>query len=159
MLLLTQPQVDPRPFRHIVVMTDFSECAQAALQQALWLAQADGAERVGVIALCTTFMQARAARGAEGQGPTRTREETERLLGAFVAGAPACDVPLAADIVEGTTGFGAYEFAQSVGADLLVVPAPMRLGGAVPPRMNWALQVTPCSLWVVRERLGRAGSS
>jgi nucleotide-binding universal stress UspA family protein len=158
-LLLTQPQVEPRPFRRIVVLTDFSGCAKAALQQALWLAQADAAERVEVIALYTALMQARAERGAEGEPPVRTREETERRLCEFVAAAPPCGVALDADIVEGTTGFAAYDFAQSVDADLLVVPAPPRLGGAVPPRMNWALQVTPCSLWVVRQSVGRAGCS
>ena len=149
-LLLTQPQVEPRPFRRIVVMTDFSHCATVAFKQALWLAQADRAERVDVIAIYTALMEARAER----EPAVRTREETERLLREFVAGAPACGVTLDADIVGGTTGFAAYDFAQAVSADLLVVPGPPRLGGAVPPRMNWALQVTPCSLWIVREPAG-----
>jgi hypothetical protein len=95
-------------------------------------------------------MQAR----AEHEPAGRTRQETERRLREFVAGTPVCGVALDADIVEGTTGFGAYDFAQSVGADLLVVPAPPRLKRAVPLRMGWALQVTPCSLWIVRERVG-----
>ena len=154
-LLLSQPPMEPKPFRRIVVMTDFSGCAKAALQQALWLACADGAERLEVIALYTAFMQARAKHGFAG----RTRKETERRLVEFVADSPACGVALDVDIVEGTTGFGAYDFTQSLGADLLVVPAPPHLEGAVPPRMNWALQVTPCSLWVVRETVGRARSS
>ncbi|MBV9490460.1 MAG: universal stress protein [Verrucomicrobia bacterium] len=151
-LLLSQPQVEPKPFRRIVVMTDFSGCAKAALHQALRLACADGAERVEVIALYTAFMRARAKHGLGG----RTRKETERLLVEFVADSPACGVALDVDIVEGTTGFGAYDFTQSLGADLLVVPAPPHLKGAVPPRMNWALQVAPCSLWVVRETVGQA---
>ena len=150
-LLLSQPQLDPKPFRRIVVMTDFSGCAKAALRQALWLACAEGAERLEVIALYTAFMRARAEYDPAG----RTREETERLLVEFVADAPACGVALDVDIVEGTTGFGAYDFTQAVGADLLVVPAPPHLAGAVPPRMNWALQVTPCSVWVVREAVRR----
>jgi nucleotide-binding universal stress UspA family protein len=154
-LLLSQPQLEPKPVRRIVVMTDFSGCAKAALHQALWLACAEGAERVEVIALYTAFMRARAKHGPAG----RTRQETERRLVEFVADSPACGVALDVDIVEGTTGFGAYDFTQSVGADLLVVPAPPHLEGAVPPRMNWALQVTPCSLWVVRETGGQARSS
>ena len=153
-LLLSQPHVEPRPFRRIVVMTDFSDCAKAALRQALWLAQADGAERVEVIALYTALMQAR----AEYEPAGRTRQETERRLVEFVADSPPCGVALDVDIIEGTTGFGAYDFTQSAGADLLVVPAPPHLEGAVPPRMNWALQVTPCSVWVVRETIRRAPS-
>jgi hypothetical protein len=151
-LLLSQPRAEPRPFRRIVVMTDFSDCAKAALHQALWLACAEGAERLEVIALCTAFMQARAEYDPAG----RTRQETERLLVEFVADSPACGVALDVDIVEGTTGFGAYDLTRSVGADLLVVPAPPHLEGAVPPRMSWALQVTPCSVWVVREIGDRA---
>jgi len=153
-LLLSHPQAEPRFFRRIVVMTDFSDCAKAALNQALWLACADGAERVEVVALYTAFMRARAKHGRAG----RTRQETERRLVEFVADSPACGVALDVAIVEGTTGFGAYDYTQSAGADLLVVPAPPHLEGAVPPRMNWALQVTPCSLWVVRETVGPARS-
>jgi hypothetical protein len=100
-------------------------------------------------------MRARAKHGPAG----RTRKETERRLVEFVADSPPCRVALDVDIIEGTTGFGAYDFIQSIGADLLVVPAPPQLDGAVPPRMNWALQVIPCSLWVVRETIGQASPS
>src|SRR6201987_806752 len=37
LLLLTRPQVGPNPFRRIVVMTDFSDCAKTAFKNALWL--------------------------------------------------------------------------------------------------------------------------
>jgi hypothetical protein len=40
---------------------------------------------------------------------------------------------------------------QSIGAELLVLPAPENIDGAVPSMMDWALQVIPCSLWIVRE--------
>ena len=78
-------------------------------------------------------MQARAELGAEYEKLTRKREEEEQLLRDFVATAPACD------------------FTQSIGAELLVVPAPELVEGAVPSMIDWALQVTPCSLWIVRE--------
>ena len=54
-------------------------------------------------------------------------------------------------IVDTTTGFAACDFTQSIGAELLVVPAPEHVECAVPSMMDWALQVTPCSLWIVRE--------
>ena len=60
LLLLTGPKVGPNPFRRIVVMTDFSDCAKTALKNALWLAEADSAEVVQVISIHTPFMQARA---------------------------------------------------------------------------------------------------
>jgi nucleotide-binding universal stress UspA family protein len=101
LLLLTHPQIGPNPFRRIVVITDFSDCAKTALKNALWLAEADSAELVQVISIHTPFMQ--------------------------------CD------------------FTQSIGAELLVVPAPEHAEGVVPSMMDWALQVTPCSLWIVRE--------
>jgi len=83
--------------------------------------------------------------------PTRKREEEEQLLRDFVATAPACGVPVESKIVDTTTGFAACDFTQSIGAELLVVPAPEHVEGAVPSMMDWALQVIPCSLWIVRE--------
>jgi len=150
-LLLTHPQIGPNPFRRIVVITDFSDSAKRALKNALWLAEADSAERVQVISVHTPFMQARAELGAECEKPARTREEEEQLLRDFVATAPACTVPVESKIVDTTTGFGACDFTQSIGAELLVVPKPEDLEGAVPLMMDWALQVIPCSLWIVRE--------
>jgi len=44
---------------------------------------------------------------------------------------------------------------QSIGAELLVVPAPKHVEGAVPSMMDWALQFIPCSLWIVRESWGK----
>jgi hypothetical protein len=66
-LLLTRPKVGPNPFRRIVVMTDFSDCAKMALKNTLWLAEADSAEVVQVFSIHTPFMQARAESGAEYQ--------------------------------------------------------------------------------------------
>jgi hypothetical protein len=96
-------------------------------------------------------MQARAESGVEYEEPARTREEEEELMRDFVAITPACGVPVESKIVDTTTGFAACDFTQSIGAELLVVPAPEHLEGAVPSMMDWALQVTPCSLWIVRE--------
>jgi nucleotide-binding universal stress UspA family protein len=151
LLLLTRPQIGPNPFRRIVVITDYSDCAKTALKNALWLAEADSAELVQVISIHTAFMQARAELGTEHEKPARTREEEEELLRDFVGKAPACSVPVESRIIDTTTGFAAYDFTQSIGANLLVVPAPEHIEGAVPSMMDWALQVTPCSLWIVRE--------
>ena len=151
LLLLTRPQIGPNPFRRIVVITDYSDCAKTAFKNALWLAEADSAELVQVISIHTAFMQARAESGTEHEKPARTREEEEELLRDFVAKAPACSVPVESRVIDTSTGFAAYDFTQSIGANLLVVPAPERIEGAVPSMMDWALQVTPCSLWIVRQ--------
>ena len=120
------------------------------MKNALWLAEADSAELVQVISIHTPFMQARAESGVEHEEAARTREEEEELMCDFVATAPACAVPVEFKIVDTTTGFAACDFTQSIGAELLVLPAPEHLEGAVPSMMDWALQVTPCSLWIVR---------
>src|SRR5260370_24787213 len=124
LLLLTHPQIGPNPFRRIVVMTDFSECAKTALKNALWLAEADSAELVQVISIHTPFMEARAELGAEYKKPTRKREEEEQLLRHFVATTPACGVPGQSKILDTTTGVGACDFTQSIRAEPLVVPPP-----------------------------------
>ncbi len=151
LLLLTHPQIGPNPFRKIVVITDYSDCAKTALKNALWLAEADSAELVQVISIHTAFMQARAESSTEHGKPARTREEEEELLRDFVTTAPACSVPVESRIVDSTTGFAACDFTQSIGAHLLVVPAPERMESGVPSMMDWALQVIPCSLWIVRQ--------
>ncbi len=112
LLLLTHPQIGPNPFRRIVVITDFSDCAKTALKNALWLAEADSAELVQVISIHTPFMQTRAELGAEYEKPTRKREEEEQLLRDFVATAPASGVPVESKIVDTTTGFAACDFTQ-----------------------------------------------
>ena len=126
LLLLTHPEIGPNPFRRIMVITDFSDCAKTALKNALWLAEADSAELVQVISIYTPFMQARAESGAEYEKPARKREEEEQLLNDFVATAPTCGVPVESKIVDTTTGFAACDFTQSIGAELLVVPAMKR---------------------------------
>jgi hypothetical protein len=133
------------------VITDFSDCAKTALKNALWLAEVDAAELARVISIQRPFMQARAESGPEYEKPARTREEEEQLLRDFVATAPACNVPVEPKIVDTTTGFATCDFTQSIGAELLVMPAPKHVEGAVPSMMDWALQVTPCRLWIVRE--------
>ena len=121
------------------------------MKNALWLAEADSAELVQVISIRTPFMQALAESGADYEKPARKREEEEQLLADFVATAPACRVPVESKIVDTTTGFAACDFTQTIGAELLVVPASEHAEGAVPSMMDWALQVTPCGLWIVRE--------
>ena len=68
----------------------------------------------------------------------------------FLASLPKCQVQVDWNIVDTTTGFAACEFAESVEADLLVLPGYNRPHGRVPPLADWALQVVPCSLWIVQ---------
>ena len=121
------------------------------MKNALWLAEADSAELVQVISIHTPFMQARAESGVEHEEAARTREEEEELMRDFLATAPPCGVPVEFKIVDTTTGFAACDFTQTIGAELLVVPASEHAEGAVPSMMDWALQVIPCSLWIARE--------
>src|SRR5262249_9184053 len=126
-LLLTHPQIGPNPFRRIVVITDFSDCAKKALKNALWLAEADSAELVQVISIHTPFMQVRAESDVEYEEPARNREKEEELMRDFMATAQTRGVPVECKIVDTTTGFAACDFTQSIGAELLVVPAPEHL--------------------------------
>jgi hypothetical protein len=73
LLLLTHPQIGPSPFRRIVLITNFSDCAKTALKNALWLAEADSAELAQVISIHTAFMQACAESGTEHEKPARAR--------------------------------------------------------------------------------------
>ena len=59
-------------------------------------------------------------------------------------------------MIDAGTGFAACDFADAMEADLLVLPGRNRPGGRVPPMADWALQIVPCSLWIVHE--GAPGS-
>jgi len=149
LLLVAHPRLDAHKFRRIVVITDFSDCSKVACEHALWLAQQDAVECLHIISIHTVFMEARAQAGLQDGRPARTRAEEEQLMQDFLASLPDCDVPVDWHIVHATTGFAACDFADSVGADLLVLPGHNRPGGRVPQMANWALQVVPCSLWIV----------
>jgi nucleotide-binding universal stress UspA family protein len=152
LLLLVQPRIDTNNFRRLVVLTDFSEVSKIACEQALWLAEKDAVECVHVISIHTIFMDARARTGAKDGKPARTRVQEEQLMEDFLASLPKCQVQVDWSIVDATTGFAACEFAESVEADLLVLPGYNRPQGRVPPLADWALQVVPCSLWIVQDR-------
>ena len=150
LLLLVKPRIDTHNFRRLVVLTDFSEVSKIACGQALWLAEKDAVECVHVISIHTSYMDARARTGARDGKPARTRVQEERLMEDFLASLPKCQVQVDGNIVDATTGFAACEFAESVEADLLVLPGYNRPQGRVPPLADWALQVVPCSLWIVQ---------
>lgn len=149
LLLVAHPRMDAHAFRRIMIITDFSDCSKTACEHALWLAQKDAAESVHVISIHTLFMKARAETGMQDGKPARTRAQEEQLMNNFLASLPECDVPVDWRIVDATTGFAACDFADSVEADLLVLPGHNRPGDRVPPMADWALQVVPCSLWIV----------
>jgi hypothetical protein len=48
-------------------------------------------------------------------------------------------VPIEPRVIDAGTGFAAYDFADSVEADLLVLRGRNRPGGRVPPMAHWAL--------------------
>jgi hypothetical protein len=155
LLLLVEPRIYTHNFRRLVVLTDFSEVSRIACGQALWLAEKDAVECVHLISIHTIFMDARARTGARDGKPARTRVQEEQLMEDL----PKCQVQVNWNIVDATTGFAACEFAESVEADLLVLPGYNRSQGRVPLLADWALQVVPCSLWIAQGRVGGGNPS
>jgi nucleotide-binding universal stress UspA family protein len=151
LLFIAHPRVEAHDFRRIVVITDFSDCARMACEHALWLAETDAAESVHIISIHTVFMQARAEVGGPAGTPARTRREEEQMMDDLLDSLPNCRAPVDGRILDATTGFAACEFADTVSADLIVLPGHNRPGGRVSPMTNWALQVVPCSLWIVHD--------
>jgi len=87
-MLFTQPELEPKPFRHIVFMAEYSDHAQRALRRTLQLAEKENCERLYVIRNYTSFDKARAARqGKSGKGVARTLEEEEMALQEFILAA------------------------------------------------------------------------
>ena len=152
-ILFTQPEREPAPFRRIVFLADYSEHGRTALRRAIQLASLEKSERLYVIRVYTTFDEARAkARGnsAEAEG-ARTLDEEEIALEKFIVSAGENEVPIEARCIRGNTGYAALDFIQSVDASLLVVPVDRAASGdGLPAHVAWVTDVIPCNLWVIR---------
>ncbi len=152
-MLFTQPELEPKPLRHIVFMAEYTEQAQRAFRRTLRLAEKESCERLYVIRNYTSFDKARAARRKKGPAENnRTLEEEEIALQDFILAAGATAVPIEARCIRGNTGFAASNFVQSVEADLLVVPLETKFSAK--PKLSshiaWVTDVIPCNLWIVR---------
>jgi nucleotide-binding universal stress UspA family protein len=146
-MLFTEPAGEPKPFRQIVFVADYSEHARAALKRTFQLAIAEKSERLYVIRVVTSFDKARATLDHEG---SKTPEDEEAELEKFVLSAGQTEVPIEARCIRGNTAFAAADFVQSVEADLLVVPAPLSADRAPSSNIAWLTDVIPCNLWVIR---------
>ena len=151
LLLLAHPSSPERSsFRRIVAITDFSEASKLACSWALWLAEQDRSESIHIIAIHSVFMDALVSKVNRNEKVVRTRIEEEELLEQFVFQLPSGNIHIERRVIEATTGFAACDFAEANESDLLVLPG--RAGRERVPRMtDWALQVVPCSLWLVND--------
>jgi len=153
-MLFTRPEVKPRSLRRIVFVADYSDHALQALKTTLPLASVESCERLYVIRIITTFDEARASRRADaGNGDKpKSDEDEEAALEKFVLSAGATEVPIETRCIRGNTGLAASDFAQSVEADLLVVPVETNEDASrqLPNNIAWITDVIPCNLWVIR---------
>jgi nucleotide-binding universal stress UspA family protein len=148
-LLFTHPQAKPQPLRQIVFMADDSPHALEALKKTLHLAAAESTHRLHVVRVMTPFDAARAK--AAGQARRfKNSDAEETALEEFVLSAGDTQVPIEARCIRGNTGFAAADFVQSIGADLLVVPAPASAARAAGTNIAWLADVIPCNLWLIR---------
>lgn len=152
-MLFTQPELEPKPFRHIVFIAEYSEHGQCALRRTLRLAEKENCERLYVIRNYTSFDKARAARRHKsGKGNARTLEEEEIALQEFILAAGHTAVPIEARCIRGNTGFAASNFVQAVEANLLVLPLETKPEPKpkLSSRIAWVTDVIPCNLWIIR---------
>ena len=158
-MLFTKPEREPKPMRRIVFFVpDYSEHALRALCQTLDLAVKEGCEKLYIIRIYTSFDAARATlranrpEASEDQPAARTLEEEEQALEEFIDRAECeADIEVDAQCIRGNTGFAVSDFVQSVGADLLVVPAEANAESTeLPAHIAWVTDVIPCNLWVIR---------
>jgi nucleotide-binding universal stress UspA family protein len=155
LLLLPKPSGDPQPWKEIALLTDFSPASASALRVAISLAAVEKAATLHVIHIYTIFAQALAKpETLSGPGrPDRDLFDAEQArLEEFIAAAGESPVPIRAMCVEGTTGFAASDYVQSVDAQLLIIPSQSAGSKPLfPARSDWIVDVIPTSLLVVRE--------
>lgn len=152
-LLVTKPSLEPRQYKRIVMVTDFSEGARNAFRAALRIAEQDEAEHLHVVAIRSQLTEAR--KDMEPGG--KNRPTGEALLEEFANIASESPVNVEPRVIESATGVAAADFIKSVDANLLVIPtAHYPDGTLLPPRMDWVTQVIPCDLWVVKKEQTRS---
>jgi len=158
LMLFPQPSAEPRSFKKLAVIVDFSSQARTALKQAIFLAEKHGAESIHALRIFTIFDQALSKPDEFFQGEKTERpgiEEEEARLKEFIDSAGRGSIPIEGRCIEGTTGFAASDFVQAIEADLLVIPsAPPGLPHQFPQGMDWLFNVIPANLLVVRGQPG-----
>ncbi|HEX4084011.1 MAG TPA: universal stress protein [Chthoniobacteraceae bacterium] len=153
LLLFANPSREAPPFRKLAVIVDFSDASRHALRVAFALATRSRAETVHVLRVFTVFAQVLAEPNEFIKGEDRGALAAEEArLDQFVmeTGIPE-DMEIVTRCIEGTTGFAAADYVQSIGADLLAVPGTAADGHAnFPARMEWLENVIPTNLLVIR---------
>lgn len=150
LLLFTDAPPEPVPFKNIVVITDFSPSSTRAVKCAVELAEKDRSESLHVLRVFTIFSQARATADGAGERPELMETEEEKLS-AFVESLGETAVPIQTHCSEGTTGFAASDYVQTVKADLLVLPSKSATDPEpFPAGTDWIFQVIPTNLLIVR---------
>jgi nucleotide-binding universal stress UspA family protein len=156
LLLFADPSREPTPFRNLAVIVDFTDASRHALRATLELATRARAESVHVLRVFTVFAQllAEPHEFIKGQDTNALVAEEARLE-AFVQEFEAGAIPIVTRCIEGTTGFAAADFVQSIGSDLLVIASEAASGHAqFPPRMEWLENIIPANLLVIRPPAG-----
>jgi len=159
LLLFTHPSREPAPYRKLAVIVDYTPASRRALQATLELAARTKAEAVHVLRVFTIFAQllAEPHEFIKGQDTNALTAEEARL-DAFVEEFDIAAIPIVTRCIEGTTGFAAAEYVQSIGADLMVIASETRGGhAAFPARMEWLENVIPSNLLVIRPPVAGGG--
>lgn len=146
-MLFTTPELEPKPIRRIVFVADYSDHGRQALQRTFQLADGESCERLYVTKMVTTFDEARAKAKKHAK---KSKDDQEAELEEFILAAGATDVPIEARLIRGNTGFAIADFAKSVDANLMVVPAACCGDKALPANIAWLTDVIPCNLWLIR---------
>lgn len=156
LLFFTEPSATPQPFRNFAVVIDFSESSRACLQATVAFAKKTPGAKIHVLRIFTVFAQvlAEPQQFIQGGEPDSSAlaSETARLE-QFIAEFATEGVAFDARCIEGTTGFAASDYVQSIEADLLVIPAnPPTQAEVFPARLEWLFNVIPTNLLVYRPR-------
>jgi nucleotide-binding universal stress UspA family protein len=146
LFLFIEPKEEPRAFENVyVAIPDSSEFSRRVYHRALDLAEDAGAQILTLVHVQTTF--------AEAKEKASGSPATEDALKMLIKERESSKVELDYHLVRGNTGFTAFEFIQSSGSDLLVMPSQFTSPEqpVFAPVLDWIIQVIPTNLWVIRE--------
>ncbi|MFA7237891.1 MAG: universal stress protein [Phycisphaeraceae bacterium] len=157
-LLLTEPKVEAPLPRHWVVTVRPDQATGRMLRFLRSVSEREKPDRIEAVSeynltgIDWALESDLDARTAEAQRRTIHRQEQARLAD-FLMEAEFSDPAIRPICLAGRVGYESSEYARREGADLLIAPAPRRLGfwdKFIQHGVEFALESLPCALWLYR---------
>lgn len=162
-LLMPEPRSEPTRLRRWVVSVRYDDASRAMLRMLLDLSAREQPDRIDVVAEYELHGSGLALDGdldsrAAEEFRDRVHREEQARLADLLAEVRFMHSGVQPVCLRGRVGYEAAQYARQIGADLLIMPAPKRLGfwdRFIRRGVETVLESLPCAVWLYRPTIGR----